>query len=316
MKVSCIERTRLVRTSIKSRVYTLIRWLLTQDRRARLKKRFVATRRRLDRVYRFLYREYNAKDLIGELSSKIASDFEILMVHSSYDRLLPMYSETPNDLVAELLEFCGKNRTLVMPTFVLGGRSYDKETYFRDHIYNVKRTPSEMGLLTEVFRRRPGVKRSLHPTHSVCAYGPLADELTSTHHKFPTRAGVGSPFEMMSRRETVIAGLGIEYFRCLTQTHTAEDIMGDEFPIMFERKTIEAKIVDWEGKTIPYDLTIKTTSRHLDQTLLRRILQSGELLEWRYNGTPLFLTYARLVTQRLIEAAKAGMTVYRNIKVR
>ncbi len=114
-----------------------------------------------------------------------AQDFEILMVHSSFDGFLPMYKGSAKDLVSALIDFCGPNRTLVMPSFVMGGRTYDTAAYFRSRPFDVRRTPSDMGLVAEVFRRTPNVLRSLHPTCSVCALGPLGKELTTGHHLSP-----------------------------------------------------------------------------------------------------------------------------------
>src|SRR6478672_8256032 len=42
-------------------------------------------------------------------------------------------------------------------------------------------TPSHTGVLTEVFRTRYAVARSIHPTHSVAGWGPDAATLLSRH---------------------------------------------------------------------------------------------------------------------------------------
>jgi len=265
----------------------------------------------MGKVFRLLHGAYSAKELVSDLQTRVAGNFEILMVHSSYDRLLPMYKGSPQNLINELMAFCGENRTLVMPAFVLGGRLYDKKEYFRTHNLDISRTPSEAGLLTEIFRRTPGVKRSLHPTHSVCAIGPLSHDLTATHHLVSTRTGQGTPFEIMTRKPTAIVGLGIEYFSCLTHIHTAEDILGDDFPVKFQREQIPVVLIDWYGNKIRYDLTVPHAAKPLDLTLLRSLLSEDELIEWTFHGTAMFATNAGVVTQRLIEAAHKGITVYR-----
>ena len=257
-----------------------------------------------------LHGSYSAKEIVDDLRTRIPEDAQILMVHSSYDRLLPMYRGGPKDLINELMAFCGKDLTLVMPAFVLGGRLYDKKQYFSTHAFDVKKTPSEMGLLTEVFRRTPGVLRSLHPTHSICAVGPLAQDLTTTHHLASTRTGEGTPFGIMTKKPTAIIGLGIEYYRCVTHTHTAEDILGDEFPVKFQRESIPVELIDWHGKKAQYNLTIPQASKPLDNTLLRTLLSEHELIEWTFRGTAMFVTVAGVVTERLIGAARKGITVY------
>lgn len=300
------------RAAVKAELYFAIRRLFSQQQRSALKRRLVAFRKRLSTVYLVVYGRYSARELVDQLRKRVPENFEILMVHSSYDGLLPMYTGSANDLVDELITFCGKDRTLAMPAFVLGGRLYDKKGYFRTRAFDVNRTPSEMGLLTEVFRRTPGVQRSLHPTHSICAIGPLAPELTATHHLSSTRTGPGTPFDVMARSSTAIVGLGVEYYRCLTQTHTAEDFLGDAFPVPFKRVPLPVVLIDSKGKRLQYNLTILETPRQLDNTLLRSLLPQDALIEWSFRGTAMFVTVAGTITERLIEAAKDGITAYRS----
>jgi hypothetical protein len=114
----------------------------------------------------------------------------------------------------------------------------------------------------------------------------------------------------MAHSDTFIAGIGVEYFRCLTQTHTAEDLLGDDFPVPFKREPMMVRIIDWDGVEHRYTLIIPETPRQLDNTRLRRLLEPAELREWRFRGTPLFVTSAKTVTKRLIAAARRGVTVY------
>src|SRR3972149_2370389 len=138
---------------IKARLYYSLRRCLSQRRRDAIKKVLAGSRKRWGKSLLLYSGRYTAKELVEELNTKIKGDFDILMVHSAYDRLLPMYSGNPQELVNELIAFCGNRRTLVMPTFILGGRLYDAKEYYRTHVFDVRRTVSEMGLLSEIFRR-------------------------------------------------------------------------------------------------------------------------------------------------------------------
>src|SRR5262249_34800696 len=139
-------------------------------------------RKRLAPVLSLVHGTFTTKELVAGVAHRLPQDFEILMVHSSFDGCLPTFKGSAKELVNALIDFCGPNRTLVMPSFVMGGRTYDTMAYFRSRPFDVRCTPSEMGLVAEVFRRTPSVLRSLHPTCSVCALGPLAEELTTGHH--------------------------------------------------------------------------------------------------------------------------------------
>jgi len=259
---------------------------------------------------------FTTEELIAELARRLPTDFEILMVHSSFDGLLPMYKGTPKDLVQALIDFCGPERTLAMPSFVMGGRTYDIAEYFRSRPFDVRRTASEMGLVAEIFRRAPNVWRSLHPTCSICALGPLAKEMTAGHHVSQEGLSPDSPFGVMTRRRTAILGLGVEYYRSLTHVHTARYEMGDAFPIKFAKPSTQVTLVDYDGSRYDYTLGLADRTKKLDLRILWSVLSRNELAEWRFHGVPIFVVpQAGMLTERLIEAARRGITVYGTVAV-
>ena len=297
-------------SAVKSRLHYAGQRVLSQDRRNRIKHWQASRRKKWAWLYELMYGKFTAKELVAEIGRRIENDFEILMVHSAYDRLRPMYAGKHQEIIQELMDLCGKERTLVMPAFVLGGNSGDPLEFYRTRVFDAKRTPSEMGLLTEIFRRMPGVIRSLHPTHSVSALGPLAEHLTIGHHFAATPSGRGTPFETMAQKQTAIVGLGVEYYRCMTQIHTAEDLVGDDFPVKFEREHAPVTVIDADGVKFVYNLTIFKTGIAMNCGVVRSLLTREELQEWRFRGVPLFITSAEKVTSRLVEAARRGISVY------
>jgi aminoglycoside 3-N-acetyltransferase len=301
---------------MRSGVRSALRRVLSQERRTELKRLQGVARKRIAPVLSRVYGTFTTDDLVAELGRRLPADFEILMVHSSFDAFLPMYEGTAKELVNALVDFCGTGRTLVMPSFVMGGRTYDASAYFKSKPFDVRITPSEMGLAAEVFRRTPKVLRSLHPTCAVCALGPLAKELTSGHHLAKTSLGPDSPFGVMTRRNTAILGLGVEYYRCLTHVHTAAPQMGAAFPIKFSTPSTQVALVDYDGVRYEYTLGLPDRTKKLDLTILRSVLSKDELREWRFHGVPMFLVpQAGVLTERLIEAARRGITVYGTVPV-
>ena len=263
-----------------------------------------------------LIRAWNGTYGIAQLEAAIADrfpkDFEILMVHSSVSTLFPMYRDTVGDLLKLLLRMSA-GRTLAMPAFFFGTAEHFNHDYYRSNpVFDVRRTPSQMGLITELFRRRKGVLRSLHPTHSICASGPLAAELTSRHHLSPFFAGPCSPFGVMGRHDTVILGVGVEYYRSLTQVHAIEDAMGSEFPIPRRGDgAVKVTIIDATGEPIPYELAPPLSDDFmLKIKRLERFIDGAALAQWKYKGTPLYLTRASDVDRALRRAAKRGDSLY------
>ncbi|MFZ0743824.1 MAG: AAC(3) family N-acetyltransferase [Terracidiphilus sp.] len=297
--------------AIRAGVRASLRRALSQERRTELKRLQGVARKRIAPVLSVVHGTFGTEELIAELTRRLRPSFEILMVHSSFDTFLPMYKGSAKELVGALVEFCGPDRTLVMPSFVMGGRTYDAASYFQSRPFNVRTTPSEMGLIAEIFRRTPDVLRSLHPTASLCALGPLAKELTADHHLSQKGIGPDSPFGVMTRRSTAILGLGVEYYRCLTHAHTATQQMGDEFPIKFVNRSIQVTLVDYDGRRYDYTLGLPDRTKKLDLRVIWSVLSKDELLEWRFHGVPMFIVpQAGVLTERLIEAARRGITIY------
>jgi aminoglycoside 3-N-acetyltransferase len=301
---------------VRAGVRSGIRRVLSQERRSELKRLQGAARKRLSPMLTVVHGSFGTKELVAELKKRLPDDFEILMVHSSFDQFQPMFKGTAKELVSCLIELCGPQRTLVMPSFVMGGRNYDAAEYYRSKPFDVRTTPSEMGLIAEIFRRTPGVIRSVHPTASICALGPLAKELTTGHHLARNGLSPDSPFGLMSRRPTAILGLGVEDFRGLTHVHAATHQMGNDYPIKFVENFVMMTVVDYDGSRHEHKLGLPDRTKKLDLRILWSLMSKEELQEWRLHGVPMFvISRAGLVTERLIEAARRGITIFGKVPV-
>ena len=174
------------------------------DRFAALREQYFATRSKLHPVLRAVYGGFDSAALAEHLAERVGRNFEILMVHSSINHMKPMYDDNPLQFVQMLIEFCGAERTLAMPAFYfgdleLGGMS---ATFEKNPRFDLRRTPSQMGPATEIFRRTRGVRQSRHPVYRACALGPLAEALTTGHETAESDCGRGSPFDLMTAHDT------------------------------------------------------------------------------------------------------------------
>lgn len=123
-----------------------------------------------------------------------------LLVHSSLRKLGPVSGGA--EVVIDALGHCvGSGGTLAMPTF--NGATRLAEPYF-----DVAATPGATGTLTEIFRQRPDVIRSYHPTHSVAASGPRAAEFLHDHHLCEA-IGVSSPIDRIAEASGYVLLLGV-----------------------------------------------------------------------------------------------------------
>jgi len=291
----------------------IIRYL-PKKRAMVIRNSYFSFRRKLTPLLKWIYGTYTVDELRLHLQEQIGSDYDILMVHGSINHMLPMYTGTPLELVHMLMEFCAPNKTLVMPAFYFGDPKIGSvtETFTARPEFNLKRSPSQMGLMTELFRRSKGVIQSRHPVYRVAAFGPLAKELVSGHENASGPAGFGSPFEYMAAHNTMVIGIG-KSFHVMTQVHHVDELMGEDFPIprtlVEQRKKLDVIVIDGKEE-IPVTLPSNGILWNFNIAKLPKLLRQGDLKCWNFHHTPLFAGRAKEVTESLVIAAKNGKTLY------
>lgn len=136
-------------------------------------------------------RPLTQEQLVKDLRGLGLATGDLVCVHSSFSALGYVVGG-PTTFIQALEEVVGSSGTIMMPTFSMRGPMH---SYLESgQTFNVLKTPSRVGALSEAFRTWPGVKRSLHPTNSVAAKGPLADELLKRHECSTTPYGLDTPF--------------------------------------------------------------------------------------------------------------------------
>jgi aminoglycoside 3-N-acetyltransferase len=133
-----------------------------------------------------------------------------------------------------------------MPSFPLQGLSID---HVRSHpVFDARTEPSRMGAISETFRLMPGVLRSVHPTHPVCAQGPAAAELVAGHERADNPLGPGTPFERLLRigAKNLLLGTSV---RPLTAYHMFESLREPPFPYrVFWPERLPVRVIDMDGR--------------------------------------------------------------------
>lgn len=152
---------------------------------------------------------------------------DLVCVHTAF-RSLGYVVGGPDTVIRALEEVLGPEGTLLMPAFSSGGLTYGWVK--ASPVFDVRRTPSDLGVLPEAFRVQAGTLRSLHPTHSVCGRGPLARALLEDHEKAPRPFGHGTPFMRLIERggKGLILGARLHNF---TTLRAIEDHLGDAYPV-------------------------------------------------------------------------------------
>ena len=146
---------------------------------------------------------------------------DILLVHSS----LKSFGRVENgadDVIDALLSEVSEEGTVVVPTLAM------KNFIDAYKTWNIDK-PSDTGLITEVFRKRPEAKRSNQATHSVAAIGKNAEFLTKTHGESGLRIGTygntpfaaDSPWQKLYDMNAKVIMIGVTYEK-LTLRHLCE----------------------------------------------------------------------------------------------
>lgn len=183
------------------------------------------------------------KKLIADLKSSGIQLGDVVLVHSSLSKI--GYVEGGADtFIDALIECIGSNGTLLMPTAPTSG--YQLNYIQENKLFDVLNTPSKTGIITETFRKRNGVIRSLHPTEPVAAYGPLAFELTKDHLNQLTPYNQNSPFYKITEHQGKILYVGVTLDNAGTNLHTLEDAVEFKFPV-YHDEIFEVAIIDALG---------------------------------------------------------------------
>ena len=123
---------------------------------------------------------------------------DIVCVHASLSRLGHIV-DGADSIIDALMDVVGEDGCVLMPSFSMAGSMEDFVN--GEPVFDVRNTPSRVGLLTEVFRQREGVQRSLHPTNSVSAWGRHAESLLENHELSPTPYGRDTPYGRLAERQ-------------------------------------------------------------------------------------------------------------------
>lgn len=240
---------------------------------------------------------YDGKDLGRFLGRIGVRRGDTLMVHSSWQPLNG-FNGSPAKFCAALREHVGPDGLLVMPSltyynmssaeFVAGGKPMD-----------VRRSPSAMGLLTEVFRRGKGVVRSLSPTHPLLAWGKDAEDFVADHETTDRPFGPASPFARLLDRDAMLLCLDVG-FSSITFTHFVEDRLQGTLPFpLYESEAMTAIAIDREGKRIecPTRVLSATTNRQRRlPRLIEHLTSQGALKQARLgNSRFIWIRAAELV---------------------
>lgn len=153
------------------------------------------------------------EDILFDLKKTGLKNNDKLMIHSS---LKSFGNIEGNDILLALKEYFNQG-LVIFPTHTW---AYIKED---NQIFDVNNTPSCVGMLTNLALKDKDFKRSLHPTHSVCAYGKNKEKYLLLDNNQNTPVSPTGCFGSLAKMNAKIVFLGAPLSKN-TFIHSIEEV--------------------------------------------------------------------------------------------
>lgn len=188
---------------------------------------------------------------------------DTLLVHSSY-KSFGEVDGGPATVNRALEAALGAEGTLIMPTF-----NFD---FNKGAPWDVRTTPSKMGVLTELVRKDPRAKRVFHPFYSFAILGKHAEMLGSLRYKSAYERD--SVFGKLRDLDGKIMVIGLSYNNSMTFFHHIEQMEGVDYRFL---KQFTGEVTDENGNT--YTDTFEMLVRDVDKGVMTMVDPMGALME-------------------------------------
>jgi aminoglycoside 3-N-acetyltransferase len=235
---------------------------------------------------------------------------DLAYVHSGMDGLnldFPFYR-----ILFLIQEIIGPTGTVVFPTYP-NHRISSYEWLKQGNVFDIRRTPSYTGILTEFARRQRKAIRSLHPTKSVCAIGPAAKDLTAAHELSPYPYDINSPYYKLIAGGGKIIGLGATT-NYISFGYCVDDAFKEEFPVrVYHDELLAAPCINYEGervivKTFAHDMS---TTVHPDMPeWMHKYVSESACRDLMVRGMKFFRADAPKLFAEMMELARRDIIAY------
>lgn len=187
---------------------------------------------------------------------------DTVLWHSSFSPFSG-YRGSIGSVIDTFIHTVGPNGNLLMVSLPYRSSSY--EYLLSMKCFDVNKTPSQMGLISETFRRQKNVYRSLHPTHPILARGPQAKWIVENHEHCLFPCGIDTPFDKLRRLNGKVAFFNVP-FGVFTFFHYLEDLIKDFLPFpLYHVPPFSVPVMDQDG-----NMRTVTTYAFSQETIKRR----------------------------------------------
>lgn len=235
---------------------------------------------------------------------------DVVLVHSSLSKIGHLV-DGPKTFVDALMNVVGDKGTILMPTSPNSVYQYD---YIQTNkTFDVLKTPSATGKITEYFRTLPNVKRSWHPTEPVSGWGAQLDYFLNDHFNQLTPYNSKSPFYKVSESNGKILYVGVTLANAGTNLHTLEDAVDFKFPV-YANEVFEVEIIDPQGEKHAVKTKVHNkefSKKRKCDDLIPLFMKEGAMKKVQIEKAEALVVDAKKFLQIMIDAyEKDGVTMY------
>ena len=269
----------------------------------------------INKQFRTFKKGIDENELVDNLESAGIKNGDTIMVHSSLSKVGNIKGGAAT-VINALLKQIGASGNLVFPSYTYIN-SMEHTSEEKKYVFNPLTMPSNVGVISEEFRKWNNVRRSIHSTHSVVAYGPMAKEITEGHLNADTNFGLNTPFHKIRELKGKIVGLGIN-IGPVTIYHSVEDFFPELFHDIYLPDPVPIKVLVNEKKLLKsiYIHDPKFHSVRIDKNeaielwLRNHFKEKGILHESPFGASAMWWMDIQELFDELISLAKRGISIY------
>ena len=200
---------------------------------------------------------YSKEDLKKQLQSMGLTSADKVMIHSSMKAIGDVKGGADTVLDAFMEYFT--DGLLMLPTHTWKQMS---EEY---SVFDPETEPACVGILPNLFRKREGVYRSLHPTHSIAAYGKEAKEYVKGEENLTTPCAPNGCFGRLREIGAYILLIGVTH-AINTYIHSIEESFDVPERLTENPTTFQVKLPDGSLKEVKMHRHYNPHKEHISDT--------------------------------------------------
>jgi aminoglycoside 3-N-acetyltransferase len=267
---------------------------------------------------KYFAKSYNKEQIIIELNNFGINQGMSIFVHSSLSKLGNIVSGA-DTVVEALIETVGQDGSIMMPGFTIRKSMLNSLEFLQknDITFDYKTEKPLVGAIPRSFFKLENIHRSIHPTHSVLAWGKNAEHITSGQENCNTTFGIGTPLYKLIETDSYIMGLGSDLAH-VTFYHVLEDL-SKPFPIdVYWDNEYKIKML------INKNVKIFSLKSHKEQkvriekingtwvrTYFRKYFRKkGKLIEGKIGNANCWMIKAKDMYNCIEELMNCGITIY------